>query len=197
MEEEDKEKEQTSQVAESEDVNLGHDSDGCVPTAREDTGTRGKTLPANYAGDEDDWFKVPEDPLFRTDPVLNEVEMELLYLGEESMHCVMSDEYSFDFIWTYASPSLRIKLRDLNHDDSQETLISRVVRHHDWLVSQRFLVVREQIRSSLQQGKRHPLMAEVIAQIRFVALDRRQCEHVPSRKPSGRVGIQGSLFKYR
>ncbi len=63
----------------------------------------------------------PIDDVFQSDDILNEVEMELIWLGEESMYCLVCPEFQFDFIYEYASPALKVELRKLSRDDQSET----------------------------------------------------------------------------
>jgi hypothetical protein len=63
----------------------------------------------------------PQDDVFQSDDILNEVEMELIWLGEESMYCLVCPEFQFDFIYEYASPTLKVELRKLSRDHQSET----------------------------------------------------------------------------
>jgi hypothetical protein len=51
------------------------------------------------------------DSFFQSDNVLNAVEMELIWLGEESMYRLVCPNSQFDFIYQYASPALKVELQ--------------------------------------------------------------------------------------
>jgi hypothetical protein len=57
--------------------------------------------PANAPPDMQHTFP---DEVFQSDNVRNEVEMELIWLGEESMYCLSCSKFQFGFIYEYASP---------------------------------------------------------------------------------------------
>jgi hypothetical protein len=110
-----------------------------------------------------------QDEFFQSDNVLNEVELELNWLGEESMYCLSCPEFQFDFIYEYASPALKVELRKLSRDDQSATeKLKQIVRMEDWLVSQRFCFVRKGIRKMLVRGFRRPRMGIVIAELRLL-----------------------------
>jgi hypothetical protein len=111
----------------------------------------------------------PPDEVFQSDNVLNEVELELIWLGEESMHCLSCPEFQFDFIYEYASPALKVELLKLSQVDQNEAeKVKQIVRMHDFLVSQRFGFVRNYIRTIFRQGFRRPRMGTVIAELRMM-----------------------------
>jgi hypothetical protein len=64
--------------------------------------------------------QTPQDKVFQSDIILNEVELELIWLGEESMYCLSCREFQFDFIYEYASAALKVELRKLSRDDQSE-----------------------------------------------------------------------------
>jgi hypothetical protein len=74
--------------------------------------------------------------------------MELIWLGEESMYCLVCPEFQFDFIYEYASPALKAKVRNLvSRDDQSETeKLRQIVRMDDWRVSRHFDFTRKDIR---------------------------------------------------
>jgi hypothetical protein len=59
----------------------------------------------------------PPDEDFQLHNVVNEVELELRWLGEESMYCLSCPEFQFDFIYEYASPAMKVELRALSRAD--------------------------------------------------------------------------------
>jgi hypothetical protein len=61
------------------------------------------------------------DDVFQPDNKLNEVELELIWLGEESMYCLVCPDFQFDFIYEYASPALKAELRKLCREHQSET----------------------------------------------------------------------------
>jgi hypothetical protein len=73
--------------------------------------------------------------------------MELIWLGEESMYCLVCPEFQFDFIYEYASPTLKVELRKLSRDDQSEVeRLKQIVRMEDWRVSRHFDFTRKDIR---------------------------------------------------
>ncbi len=113
--------------------------------------------------------QTPTDEVFQSDNVLNEVELELDWLGEESMYCLSCSEFEFDFIYEYASPTLKVELRKLSRDDQSEAdKLKLIVRMHDCLVSRRFDFVRNYVRKVLGQGFRRQRMRTVIAELRLL-----------------------------
>jgi hypothetical protein len=117
----------------------------------------------------------PPDELFQSDNVLNEVELELVWLEEESMYCLACPEFQFDFIYEYASLALKVELRKLSRDDQSEAeKLKQIVRMEEWLVSRRFDFVRKSIRLIFGRGLRRQRMGTVIAELRL--LRRHQCK---------------------
>jgi hypothetical protein len=130
------------------------------------TGNGAQATPDKPANAQQD---MQQDKIFQSDNVLNEVELELNWLGEESMYCLSCPEFQFDFIYEYASPALKVELRKLSRDDQSETeKLKQIVRMEDWLVSQRFDFVRKGIRKMLVRGFRRPRMGIVIAELRLL-----------------------------
>jgi hypothetical protein len=122
--------------------------------------------PANAPHDMQQTF---QDEAFRSDNVLNEVELELVWLGEESMYCLSCPAFQFDFIYEYASPALTVELRKLSRDDKSEVeKLKQLVRMEEWLVSRRFDFVRTSIRMMLGRGFRRQRMGIVIAELRLL-----------------------------
>jgi hypothetical protein len=109
-----------------------------------------------------EWF--PHDP---EEFILNPVEIELAWLGEESMHCLNTNDFQWDFIYEYASPALKVKLRGLRDDDDSKKMAG-LVRHWDPLVTGRFEVVREHIWGLLRSGFRRLQMKRIIAELRLL-----------------------------
>jgi hypothetical protein len=91
--------------------------------------------------------QTPRDAFFQSDKVLNEIEMELIWLGEESMYCLVCPEFRYDFIYEYASPALKGEVRKLSRDDQNETeILKQIVRMDNWRVSRHFDFTRKDIR---------------------------------------------------
>jgi hypothetical protein len=68
--------------------------------------------------------------------------MELIWLGEESLYCLVCPEFEFDFILGY-----EVELRKLSRDDQSETgQLKQIVRTDDWRVSRHFDFTRKGIR---------------------------------------------------
>jgi hypothetical protein len=113
--------------------------------------------------------QTPKDEDFKSDNVLNEIELELIWLREESMYCLSCPRFQFDFIYEYASPALKVELRKLSRDDQSETgKLKHIVRLEDWMVSRRFDIVRNDIRMMLGRGFRRQRMGTVIAELRLL-----------------------------
>jgi hypothetical protein len=113
--------------------------------------------------------QTPPDEMVRSDNVLSEVELELNWLGEESMHCLSCPEFQFDFIYNYASPALKVELRKLSRDDQSEAeKVKEIIRSNDLLVARRFDFVRKYIRNMLRRGFRRQRMRIVIAELRLM-----------------------------
>jgi hypothetical protein len=144
------------------------------------TGNGAQATPDEAADAPQDMQQMPQDELFQSDNVLSEVELELIWLGEESMYCLVCPEFQFDFIYEYASSALKVELRKLSRDDQSETeKLKQVVRMEDWLVSQRLDFVRKDIRMMLRRGFRRQRMRTVIASLRL--LQRQQSDrHFPA-----------------
>jgi hypothetical protein len=137
--------------------------------AYEPIGNSVPATPDKLANAPSDMPQTPSDEFFQSDNVLNEVELELNWLGEESMYCLSRPEFQFDFIYEYASPALKVELRKLSRDDQGETdKLKQIVRMSDWLVSQRFDFVRDYIRKVLCRGFRRERMRTVIAELRLL-----------------------------
>jgi len=108
------------------------------------------------------------DKLFESDPILSPVELELLWLGEESLCCFMTRDFQFDFIYEYASVALKAEIRKLSEDDSESGKVKQIVRMDDWLVARRFAFVRAEARLLLGRGFRRDCMRLVIAELRLL-----------------------------
>jgi hypothetical protein len=133
------------------------------------TGNGVQATPDKPANAPPDTQQTPPDEVFQSDNVLNEVELELIWLGEESMYCLSCPEFQFDFIYEYASPALKVELRKLSRDDQSERgKLNHIVRMEEWLVSRRFDFVRKDIRKMLHQGFRRQRMRIVIAELRLL-----------------------------
>jgi hypothetical protein len=77
------------------------------------------TEPANAPPDTQ---QTPPVEVFQSDTLLNAVEMELIWLGEESMYCLVCPEFQFDFIYEYASPVLKAGTAQALPDDQSEAV---------------------------------------------------------------------------
>jgi hypothetical protein len=133
------------------------------------TGNLTQDTPDESANAPSDTPQTPPDEFFQSDNVLNEVELELNWLGEESMYCLSCPEFQFDFIYEYASPALKVELRKLSWDDQSEMeKLKQIVRMDDRLVSRRFDFVRNYIRKVLGRGFRRQRMRTVIAELRLL-----------------------------
>ncbi|GKY92184.1 hypothetical protein MPSEU_000189700 [Mayamaea pseudoterrestris] len=110
---------------------------------------------------------LPEDPFFNSDDTLNSMEMQLLWLGEESMFCLGALEFDFCFIYWYATEDLRVAIRMLQWDTMTEAEKINSIIRSAWQVRRRFKSGRENVRKMLVQGRRRPVMDSIISQIRI------------------------------
>jgi hypothetical protein len=124
--------------------------------------------------------RLPEDPLFHQCEILTPLEMEFLWLGEESMYCLGVSSFDLKFIWHYASAALRVKLRQLSPGDP----IPQIIRKDDALVEKRFAFLREEVRSEMNAGYRRPRMKYVIAILRIQRLLDAQQQRNESDSPT-------------
>lgn len=145
------------------------------------TTTNNSSRKVNVPSNSPDLFvtSIPEDPLVRSDSILNSVELELAWLCEESMYCCGCTDMQWDFIYQYASETLKMQLRKYSQWE-QSKLLQSIIRMNDIVVSERWGYAREQIRLALGQGVRRPLMAHVIATVRLQGRDQKTTRRFPS-----------------
>jgi hypothetical protein len=98
------------------------------------------------------------------DGKLSSTEVELAYLQEESQHCQKRED--FNFVWTYASPPLRMQLR-----------MHRLVRPENYEAFER---KRLEIRQKLLMGERRPLMGRIMAEYRLNFLKKHELSCAPT-----------------
>jgi hypothetical protein len=111
------------------------------------TGNVVQAAPDKPANPPPNMQQTPRDAFFQSNNVLNEVEMELIWLGEESMYRLVCPEFQYDYVYEYASPALKAELRKLSRDvQSEAEIVKQVVRMEDWLVSRHFDFTRKDIR---------------------------------------------------
>lgn len=153
---------------------------GSTPTKRVSMFPLSSTKQALFHDDDDESLAViPEDPLFHTDDILSPLEMQLLYLGEESMYCLQKPEFDFAFIYFYATEELKVHLRQLDSDACEATKIAALLSP-DWQVRNRFETARTTVRQWLLQGNRREIMAAVMAEIRIsLRMGRELCQFPP------------------
>jgi hypothetical protein len=108
----------------------------------------------------------PWYPFDENEMILNATEAELAWLTEESTFSLRSErnDIQWDFVWQYASPSLKIELRRIPDDGGSR--LERLIRLDDALVKKRFDVVRKEIRSKLYRGVLRTMMRGVIPILR-------------------------------
>ena len=107
---------------------------------------------------------LPDDRTFHGDALLTPLEMEVLWLGVESMYCHADPDcatFQWDFVWQHASPALLVELRKFPSDQER---LPALVRLDNVLVRQRFEFLRHTIMSCLIRGFRRKAMALTIAQ---------------------------------
>jgi len=131
------------------------------------------------------------DPLFAKDPVLNSIEMELLWLGVESMYCDPDPDcrcFKWGFIWDNSTENLRMQLRQLSDAPLSEDMktdesirLQKIVRMDDDLVRDRFQFLRYEVMLRLRRGYRRKAIALTIAQ---AAVGNRQKGRQIYRSPS-------------
>jgi hypothetical protein len=154
---------------------------GAGETSLPDTPNRPRAAPANYSPERT--RIIPKDPIFTKDKILNAMEMEVLWLGVESMFCLSADEFQFDFIYEYASEALKVEIRKLNRMASGEEKLKQIVRMGDWLIARRFRFLREQIRLNYDKGFRRKMMVPVIAELRLLPEGSSDGRHYPDLAP--------------
>ena len=116
-------------------------------------------------------FVMRSDPLFQHDPFLSPIQMELVWLAEESIHALNKKQPDWGFLYYYASAALRISLR--GHSDWQacedyEFFDKNHDTHtNDRLVQLRYRFLRQGVANALLGGYRRPLMREVIRKLRM------------------------------
>ncbi|CAB9501506.1 expressed unknown protein [Seminavis robusta] len=124
-----------------------------------------------------EWF--PNDPY---ETILNPTEQELAWLLEECRHCLGANnnnnstnnttttpdkkDHQCNFIWEYASPSLKVELRALE-DITDNNHLQSLIRWKEPLVAGRMDVVQRHIRQLLRNGFRRLHMKRVIAVLRL------------------------------
>lgn len=152
-----------------------------VPTVRIESGMeRRRSRGRRSLHHEDNGSGVQRrDPLFYKDPLLTPLEMEVLWLGVESIYCSPNPDekyFQWDFIWDHASNGLRSELSKLpnirqwktNAQQSQADEAERLralIRADDWLIKKRFDTLRGNLLVGMVSGFRRPLMARVIAEL--------------------------------
>ena len=137
------------------------------------------------------------DPLYENDAYLSTIEMEVLMLAEESLYCWDTKQIDTHFLWEYATPQLRIRMRNMppqnnnNENQHQESNHAEAVsdsillqqllqdRWNDALIRARFDWLRQQYRQKLRQGFRRPLMAPVIANTRLLMIRGQRPHNLP------------------
>jgi hypothetical protein len=108
------------------------------------------------------WY--PHDP---REVILNPIESEMAWLAEESVYCLRNREIQWNFVWKYASPTLKVELRKISNEDGNQ--LDQLVRVRDGLVSRRFAVVRQDIRRKLHRGFLRTRMRNVIPKLRLAS----------------------------
>jgi hypothetical protein len=110
-----------------------------------------QATPGKLANASRDRQHTPPEEVLQSDNVLNEVELEVIWLGEESIYCLSCHEFQFDSI--YASPALKVEVHKLSQDDQSETeKLKQTVRLDERLVSRLFDFVRKYIRKKSAGG---------------------------------------------
>lgn len=116
----------------------------------------------------------PEDPVYREDHILNSLECEVAWLAEESMYALYDDmnkayarTIQWDYVYEYATESLRVELRQIDTHADDETIVQELLRDC-WVVRHRFSNLREGIRAALERGYRRDHMGPVLASLRLL-----------------------------
>ena len=123
---------------------------------------------SNSAADPNFWY--PIDP---EEMILTSIEIEAAWLVEESMYCDRQATVDWVFVMKYASPMLKVELRQLhevggvkesgagNNDD--ETFAKLL---HNGLAAKRFVIVRRDIRRKLLKNVVRPRMQRIVPRLR-------------------------------
>jgi hypothetical protein len=113
--------------------------------------------------DGDYWY--PVDP---NETILNPTEIEFAWLLEECLYCFRKWNTEFSFVLKYASPNLKIKLRELPPAEGLEAgsrqaeFIRNLVRLDEPSVEMRFFNFRREVRSKLLNGEVRARMETVL-----------------------------------
>jgi hypothetical protein len=115
--------------------------------------------------DNDGGYWYPVDP---DETILNPTEIEFAWLLEECLYCFRKWNTDFSFVLKYASPHLKIKLRELPPADGLEAgshqaeFIRNLVRLDEPSVEMRFFNFRRELRSKLLNGEVRARMETVL-----------------------------------
>ena len=115
------------------------------------------------------------------DGTLSSTEIELAYLQEESQHCQKMEDWNF--VWTYASPLLRMQLRRLTF-----------VRPENYAA---FEAKKLEIRKQLALGSRRPLMGRIMAEYRLKTVTKQELTCAPTYEEvflTKRIAIQSPVI---
>ena len=116
-------------------------------------------------GEKDDGYWYPIDP---DETILNPIEIEFAWLLEECLYCFRKWNTDFSFVLKYASPNLKIKLRELPPTEGmdggsrQAEFIRNLVRLNEPSVEIRFFNFRREVRSKLLKGEGRARMETVL-----------------------------------
>ena len=115
------------------------------------------------------------------DGMLSSTEIELAFLQEESQHCQKKEDWNF--VWTYASPPLRMQLRRLT-----------LLRPENYAA---FETKKLEIRKQLSMGFRRPLMGRIMAEYRFTTMTNQELTCAPTYEQvflTKRIAIQSPVI---
>ena len=131
----------------------------------------------NSAGDPNFWYPIDLQEL-----ILTPIEIEAAWLVEESIYCNRKENIDWVFVWNYASPMLKVKLRKIKEvvvggssssssssnvgvtKDAESSYDDETIAKllHNGLAVKRFVIVRRDIRRKLLNNKCRPRMVSIV-----------------------------------
>ena len=131
----------------------------------------------NSAGDPNFWYPIDLQEL-----ILSPIEIEAAWLVEESIYCNRKENIDWVFVWNYASPILKVKLRKIKEvvggsgsgissrssggatKDAESSYADEMIAKllHNGLAAKRFVIVRRDIRRKLLNNELRPRMVSIV-----------------------------------
>ena len=125
--------------------------------------------------------------------ILKPLECEVAWLVEEARYCLRDRApVHWRFLWKYASPTLRVELRRV--EDGGDPSLEQLVRLQDKIVSERFSILRRDVRRKILKGNSRPRMKDAIDLERLAswrAQEKKNLPSAPSNVPRTSVAVHG------